>query len=92
MQSTLDRSLYFFVCLFSQNVQCLPAELGGKCPTSFAAPITLAATFNMKLNGRGDNKSNVEVYLSQIRSEAYVNLGMKDKASATQKKINALEQ
>jgi len=30
-----------------QNVQCLPAEHGGKCPTSFAAPVTLAASFNM---------------------------------------------
>jgi hypothetical protein len=32
-----------------QNVQCLPAEHGGKCPTSFAAPVTLAASFNMSL-------------------------------------------
>jgi beta-glucosidase-like glycosyl hydrolase len=32
-----------------QNVQCLPAALGGKCPTSFAAPVTLAASFNMSL-------------------------------------------
>lgn len=32
-----------------QNVQCLPASLGGKCPTSFAAPVTLAASFNMSL-------------------------------------------
>ena len=32
-----------------QNVGCLPASMGGKCPTSFAAPITLAAAFNMSL-------------------------------------------
>ena len=32
-----------------QNVQCLPAAHGGKCPTSFAAPVTLAAAFNMSL-------------------------------------------
>eukprot|EP01048_Picozoa_sp_COSAG05_P017839 COSAG05_NODE_2507_length_2971_cov_66.540738_2_plen_99_part_00 len=32
-----------------QNVQCLPSANGGKCPTSFAAPITLAASFNMSL-------------------------------------------
>ena len=32
-----------------QNVECLPAAHGSKCPTSFAAPITLAASFNMSL-------------------------------------------